>query len=1076
MKKSVISFATFLFFIVLPFTIWYFQQNETFDVAIINKTAPDETYREHQSITWLLNHNHYVKNDGEKYVKEKDYYGFQPNEDDETYDVVPFPESFEGTDLIYIADTYGVYEEDLPWSDETQQTNQGPPNLIYGGLEIEEWQQVKESVAEQNTDLIMEFNSFASPTSPDVRDDITDFLRVDWQGWMGRHFNELNKESEEVPSWVITRYESYNNAWTFNGEGFVLINEYSEDIVVLSDEELDLNDTGIRLAFTDKGENEFGLTNSPAYQYWFDILEAHAEDDVLANYEWDLSTQGEKKLSENGIPTQFPAILHHKKDQANVYYFAGDFADIANVPRFYQVAGFATIRSLFSFESFTPETSFFWKTYSPMMEEIFAKASNKEVDAKTTAESFSIVNQAEHNSLSFPSRINGQQFEIYNDNEWEPFIFKGINMGMGKPGAFPGEAAIKREEYDRWFEQIGEVNANSIRIYTLHPPAFYDALYDYNQRADEPIYLLHGVWIDEEPLEETLDAFTPEVIKEFQSEMEKIVDVVHGQAVVDSEPGHASGTYNKDISPYVIGWVLGIEWYPFMVDQMEQDYPDLGDYKGDHVYTENANPMEHWMAEQFDHLMTYEMTEYSSMRPLSFTNWVTTDNLDQAAEPDEQEDMATVDPNHIKTIRDTDAVGMFASYHVYPYYPDFLNLEEKYTEFIDHRGEPNNYAGYLKDLNESHDMPILIAEFGIPASRGMTHKNPFGWNQGFISESEQGDILTRLYEDIVQQDMLGGMIFTWQDEWFKRTWNTMDYDNPDRRPFWSNAQTNEQQFGLLSFDRLKVHVNGENDWLDGQTLFEKQDGPMQTLRVDHDERYLYLQSTFDELSDRFWEQNRLELFFSVREDEGIEIPISNTSESIRADFRLTIDGESSANIEIAADYDSFSYDYPEQVALLSETDEKMDDKDTTFLPIRLALNREQVRPDTGEVIPFEDYETGELRFGIGDPSHTNYDSLADYYFSEETGILEIRIPWMLLNARDPSQKEFIGNFSEGGLESSIIIDGIDISASLTKDDEMIDSFQTKEKYVWENWDLPEYEERLKVSYKTIQRLFLSVDE
>ena len=49
--------------------------------------------------------------------------------------------------------------------------------------------------------------------------------------------------------------------------------------------------------------------------------------------------------------------------------------------------------------------------------------------------------------------------------------------------------------------------------------------------------------------------------------------------------------------------------------------------------------------------------------------------------------------------------------------------------------------------------------------------------------------------------MAGGLVFSWHDEWFKRTWNTMDYDHPDRRPFWDNIQTNEQHFGLLCFDR-----------------------------------------------------------------------------------------------------------------------------------------------------------------------------------------------------------------------------------------------------------------------------------
>jgi hypothetical protein len=91
-------------------------------------------------------------------------------------------------------------------------------------------------------------------------------------------------------------------------------------------------------------------------------------------------------------------------------------------------------------------------------------------------------------------------------------------------------------------------------------------------------------------------------------------------------------------------------------------------------------------------------------------------------------------------------------------------------------------------LHEAHRLPVLIAEFGVPGSRGLTHKNPFGWNQGFLSEDEQGKIISRLFEDIMAEKLLGGLVFTWQDEWFKRTWNTVDYDNPDRRPYWSNAQ------------------------------------------------------------------------------------------------------------------------------------------------------------------------------------------------------------------------------------------------------------------------------------------------
>ena len=224
---------------------------------------------------------------------------------------------------------------------------------------------------------------------------------------------------------------------------------------------------------------------------------------------------------------------------------------------------------------------------------------------------------------------------------------------------------------------------------------------------------------------------------------------------------------------------------------------------------------------------------------MSFTNWVTTDLLDHPSEPSGDEDLVGVNPNVIYTKGEMQAPGQFASYHVYPYYPDFFNFDQKYLNYKDFRGNNNSYAGYLKDLHEAHRMPVLIAEFGIPAARGMTHENVYGWNQGHMSEQQQGETLQHLYEDIMHEGLLGGLIFIWQDEWFKRTWNTMDYDDPNRRPFWSNAQTNEQQFGVLSFDRFKVKVDGNTTEWKGTQLYNTSPSDTTDFAVDYDERYLY---------------------------------------------------------------------------------------------------------------------------------------------------------------------------------------------------------------------------------------------
>ena len=64
-------------------------------------------------------------------------------------------------------------------------------------------------------------------------------------------------------------------------------------------------------------------------------------------------------------------------------------------------------------------------------------------------------------------------------------------------------------------------------------------------------------------------------------------------------------------------------------------------------------------------------------------------------EPLAAEDLVGVDANHVRA---TDAWpgGTFASFHAYPYYPDFLRHEPAYRRRLN--GAKDAYAGYLADL------------------------------------------------------------------------------------------------------------------------------------------------------------------------------------------------------------------------------------------------------------------------------------------------------------------------------------------------------------------------------------------
>lgn len=83
----------------------------------------------------------------------------------------------------------------------------------------------------------------------------------------------------------------------------------------------------------------------------------------------------------------------------------------------------------------------------------------------------------------------------------EPFIVKGVNLGVGIPGEWATDYAVSKETYLRWFAQMQEMGANTVRVYiTLHDD-FYNAFYEYNtlreENGEEPLWLIHGVWVND---------------------------------------------------------------------------------------------------------------------------------------------------------------------------------------------------------------------------------------------------------------------------------------------------------------------------------------------------------------------------------------------------------------------------------------------------------------------------------------------------------------------------------------------------------------------------------------------------
>jgi hypothetical protein len=676
-------------------------------------------------------------------------------------------------------------------------------------------------------------------------------------------------------------------------------------------------------------------------------------------------------------------------------------------------------------------------------------------------------NMYEENGIKYNARVEGRDFFVYKNGKWNKKFLKGVNLGAAKPGHYPGELAITKGEYLRWFDYIKEMNADVIRVYTTQNPEFYEALYEFNKDSKSPIYIIQGVWVNEEDIGTFLDPFIEnEKIKEdFIKDAKDLVDIFHGNAVLAEKPGFASGTYKYDVSPYVIGWIMGIEWDPGFVNNTNEKNPGKNMYKGDYLYTKDASPFEAFLCEVGDRVLKYEMDQYQMTRPLSFISWPTTDMLEHSNEPFINEDSAVV--NMEKIANQKAAVsGLFATYHIYPYYPDFLNYQGEYVAFKDDEGKVNTYKAYLRDLFKEHTMPVMVAEFGVPASRGKAHDSIHsGFNQGQHDEKRQGEIIIELMKDIYDEGYCGALVFTWQDEWFKRTWNTMDFDDPNGRAYWSNPQTNEQQFGLLAFDpgedKSIAYVDGDiKDWADDEPVIVNDD---LELYVKSDEKYVYLMVKSDSVD---FKKEKIYIPIDTKEGQGnLNLADGSLSFGRPADFLIEINGRFNSRIMVDAYYDSFYYLYGHKLKMIPEVAEYTTKGSGLFNRMYHNLSREFVLPDDGRIIPFTQYETGLLTYGNGNPKANNFNSLSDFNVGD--GVVEIRIPWQLLNVMNPADKLIMDDLYESDGINPTSITNMYLGVGLASVSGIDMGY-----YGWYKWDLPTFHERLKESYFILKDEFL----
>ncbi len=706
-------------------------------------------------------------------------------------------------------------------------------------------------------------------------------------------------------------------------------------------------------------------------------------------------------------------------------------------------------------------------------------------------------------------RAKEDYFELNSRGTWTRVFLKGINIGLGLPGYFPGEYPIGKNTYEKWFRQIAAVGVNAIRIYTVHPPSFYQAFREFNE-SEKRMHLFQGIWAE---LPEKNDFDESHYLMSIKDSIRNAVDVVYGNANLPEKPGHASGVFDHDISRYTAGFIFGREWESCAVKKFNESRGrERADYQGNFLRIGNGTPFEIWLTRTCDLLQSYEYRTYHASHPVSAVNWPTLDPIEHPSESpydeelrfqgmqvsadecSENEDIESVDFSKIKARQ---GGGVFATYHVYPYYPDFMNN--------DYPNEENPYLAYVRALKRRHGrQPVFIAEFGVPSSRDASHWQKNGWHHGGHTEKRQGEINGLLMQSIHEAGMAGGALFSWFDEWFKRSWAFSPYEiPPDRAPLWFSIQDAEKNYGLMAaypgYPGKLVTLSGQRqEWSTAEVLYEKKravqshqfhDGfddsrSLVRLLAQHDEGFLYVMLEARENVD-FSRAHYLIGLDTCGSDAGeFLLPFkTNLLCPIGLKFLVHLAGESKSRVLVCQSYDKYlnagnggirpvASDQGAWVMMQNKTNSRRISKDKkTFYPSRV-------------------FSMSGLRYGSLDPKGPRFNSLSD--FSAHKNMIELRIPWSLINVTDPSSRSVLWMDGNGKTKKT---EGIKIIAASYKPEQgflyaadtgrkhnaadTLPGSMTREavrQYTWEGYNTPVYHTYLKDSYEVYKKILSGLPE
>jgi hypothetical protein len=670
------------------------------------------------------------------------------------------------------------------------------------------------------------FKSLTGTENPRLAAELGAWTGAGLVRWVGQYLGDLSA-TNQVPPQVLQAWEAANGrTWDHEGAGIVLHAPHDNTVIVLRrGVELD------RKFLSVQGEAG-GIALDSLLGGYFAILPDQVDASAMAAASFGFLPAGRTLADSHGIPLGFPLVIKKAYGLGTVWTLAFDMLDASSHRpglSLYPAPGMEASRSLDEPEDghsrFSRLTVPIWRAMS--------------------LAALEHTGQGKNSGLPEPGFRAGIKYLERKDSTgiWQPWFVKGVNLGPATPGHWFTDPPVDETTYLGWLKSMTEAGFDTLRLYTLLPPAFYRALAAWNHAAERTneggkvLYLIQEIWPEEDAPGHDLG--NPGYLQAYLDESDMTIDVVFGRADIAERQYRAWGQYQADTSPWLAAILVGRELEPGEVLATAEARP-TETFTGDWFTVAPGHPVESVLARMAEQAAARIAHLGGQQIPIGFVSWPTLDVLHHPAEwtagsnKAPFNDQASVDFRAIST-RPGNEAGFFTAYHIYPNYPDFMIRSARYDLPGDESGMLR-YAAYLEELLATQEgIPLLVAEFGLATGYGTAHVHPDGLNHGGLSEVSQATGLVDLYRTIAGSGATGGVVFQWADEWAKKTWTSEAYMIPyDRNPLWHNTIDPEQNYGIMSW----IPDTVEPRQIEQQT---RPASPASTLVSWSDPAWLYIQ-------------------------------------------------------------------------------------------------------------------------------------------------------------------------------------------------------------------------------------------